>query len=218
MIHKSIRCALGETLIRMGQTSFDDAAVAAQMVDMLEEVLGFCEHHLEHEERFVRPMCEGKISLRPFDAGHPEHTRFIAELRALASSVTSASPERRSEAGHSLYLHFAAFVGDALLHMAEEERVLLPLLQRTFSDAELLGIQKRIQESMSPADLAVSARRMLRAASRVERIGLVHMMLARAPRKMVRTLLDSTRATLPPEVYAELTAVIDSAKGVEVAS
>jgi hypothetical protein len=210
LVHKAIRAALAEMLGRMGAASFEDAAMAGQTLEMLEGLLAFCVTHAEHEERFVRPLCEGRIAVRPFDSGHPEQERYVAELRSLAQAVATASPDRRGAAGRALYLHFSAFVGDTLLHMGEEECVLLPMIHRVASDAELLEVQRRIVASMTSVELERAARYFLRAVSRGERIALVSAWIAATSPSAVRGLLESSRATLSSDVYAELVAVVDA--------
>src|SRR5262249_40434980 len=148
------RCALAEMLVRLGRADFDDAATMPAVLGELETVIRFCEEHIETEEHFLRPACEGRVAVHAFDTGHPGHVRFIAELRAMVKAFDTTPPERRQEAGRTLYLHFASFVGDSMLHMAEEESVLLPLLHRAFTDEELLALHGKIMASFSPADLA----------------------------------------------------------------
>jgi len=210
-IHKTIRLVLSELLLEMGTASFDDASTSERVLRELDEVLDFCSRHIHHEETFLRPACAGRVGLEIFDNGHPAHERQIAELRALASTLRGAPEERRAQAGRALYVHFAGFVGDTLLHMAEEEQVLMPLLHRAFTDEELIAIQQRLLASMSPAELARDARLMLRAVNRGERAALVSSMLASAPRDAVVQLIESARPTLPAHVFAEVSAIVEAA-------
>jgi hypothetical protein len=196
-IHKAIRFALSDLLVRMGKGEFTFAE--------LEDVLAYCESHLAHEETFFRPAFATRIgALTAFDEGHPVHERYVAELRALAKSAESAAPEHRATSARALYLHFSKFVGENLAHMAEEEEVLQPLVERHFADDELLAIQGRLMASLAPPEMVRSAKFMLRALDRSERAFLVGGMAKNAPRPAVLALLDAVKPVLSPEINAEL--------------
>jgi hemerythrin-like domain-containing protein len=203
-IHKSIRHGLADTLARLGAADLEEEAQAATVTDDLLDLLDYCERHLEHEEHIVRPALEGRLVPEAFDRGHPAHLRMIAELRALVRALHDAPPRQRRPIGHSLYLHFSVFAGDCLEHMAEEERVLLPLLQRTFGESALQSIHQRILNSLTPAERARAARRMLPAVDAVTRREMTLGMLAQAPREAVLGLLESLRPALGASAFNEL--------------
>src|SRR5688500_1374956 len=129
-IHKAIRCALADLLIAMGRACFLDEVHAQRVVTDLEEVLAFCEHHIAVEDRFVFPRLRTRLSgpLETIESAHVAHTRTIAELRSLAAALLKAAPVRRPLVGHTLYIHYSAFVGESLLHLAEEEQFVQPLM------------------------------------------------------------------------------------------
>jgi len=155
-IHKALRYALADLLIAMGRASFlDDAQVERVLAD-LEDVLAFVEDHLRHEDDFVFPVLAARLSgtLDAMASAHSAHTQMVAELRALSKAAREASASKRALVGRTLYLHYSVFVGEALVHMAEEERVLQPLLERLFTEEEIFGISARIQASLSPSEVA----------------------------------------------------------------
>ena len=56
-------------------------------------------------------------------------------------------------AGYQLYLAFRKFSGENLLHLHEEETVILPELQRLYSDEELSTVEFATYNIMSADDL-----------------------------------------------------------------
>lgn len=208
-IHKSIRRGLADLLTRLGTTDYEDDAALQTATDELESLLRYCESHLEHEERFVRPACGERVLPEALDRGHPQHLRMIAELRALARAVRSTPRGRRAAYGHTLYLHFGGFVADCLQHMAEEERVLLPLMLRVLGAAEVLAVRERIVASLSPAEQLESARRMLAATDPRERRALTSAMLAQAPGSVVMQLVASVEPALGGAAFAELVRLVE---------
>jgi hypothetical protein len=210
-IHKAIRRGLGDLLGQMGATDFDDPSGIAGLGDALESLLAFCEDHLGHEENVVRPACGDRLVPEVFDRGHPRHLRYIAEIRALFRAVKGSSKKHRPAIAHALYLHFSVFVADCLEHMAEEERVLLPLMLKTLGEEQVLAIRDRILGSMAPTALAESARRMLSACNATEQHELVLGILAKAPRPVAIELVRSSKPELDDSAFARLMSLVESA-------
>jgi hypothetical protein len=205
-IHKSIRHGLADVLARLGATDLDDATQMAAVEGDLLALLDYCEDHVKHEEDHVRPALGDRIVPEVFDTGHPVHLQMIAELRSLVQALRGAKPHHRGTIGHSLYLHFSVFVADCLQHMAEEERVLLPLMHRALGESGLLAIHHRILTSLSPAEQAEAARRMLPAMGPSAREQLTLAMLGQAPAAAVAALIDSIRPALGQAAYDRLIA------------
>jgi len=65
----------------------------------------------------------------------------------------SIDPEERIELGYQLYLWFRKFAGENLLPLHEEETVILPDLQRLYSDEELNQVEFESYRVMTPEDL-----------------------------------------------------------------
>lgn len=207
-IHKAVRLALCDMVARAGQTDFENAAEAAAFRDDLAAVLEFCEHHAKHEDRFVAPALAGHVqgALEVFEQGHPRLERMIAELATLGNAALDAPAGARARVGQILYRHLAAFAAENLAHMAEEERTIVPLLQRLYSDAELMAQHDQIIAAIPQDELAYSMTWILRASNPAERDGMVSAMLQQAPGAAVATLVDAAAASIPDDERARLLA------------
>jgi hypothetical protein len=203
-IHKSIRLLLAETLVELGCTDFTNRDSAQRALEMLDHAFEYCEQHLEHEERFVRPACAGRLSLDVFDRGHPEQERMLAQLRMLMASLHQAESSHAQRLGAALCLQFSAFVAECLAHMAEEEQVLAPVMVQALSEDELGAMQGRIVQSMSPDEATRGAYLMLIAANRSERRILLEKLLLQAPRAQVLALVEQARPRLGQDEYTNL--------------
>lgn len=215
--HKAIRQGLAELLCRLGSVDWENATERTQGGHEIESLLGFCELHLQLEEDVIRPACGDSLVPDAFDTGHPVHRRLIAETRALVRAVEASPKPHRTSLGHVLYLHFSVFVADCLQHMAEEERVLLPLMLRALGEKQMLAIHQRVVSAVPAAARAESARRMLVAGNPAERRALTLAMVAHGPRAMVLDLLESVRSRLDAATFEEL-AHLTEAEPAEVAS
>lgn len=193
-IHKALRRSMASVLTRMGVVDFDDpSGGAGAVLEELEGLLAFSEAHIRHEDAFVRgALLERCPSVVPsLDDDHVEHARLVAELRALAAALVSARPEHRREVGRALYLQLGALVADTLVHMNEEERLVQGLLERHFTDAELVAIQERLLASIAPPEMLDTLARMLPAVSHPERVAI----------------LTGARASAPEEAFAVVRAL-----------
>jgi hypothetical protein len=104
-----------------------------------------------------------------------------------------------------LYLRFSTFVAEDFAHMAEEEQLILPVLQSLFTDDELRGIEDRIISGLAPEEVIAFGRAMIPAATRRERIVLLEAMCANAPAEAFAAILaQSARPTPDDADYVHL--------------
>lgn len=206
-IHKTLRLVMGEALVGLGRSPFEDARAAEACLARVEEVLVWCERHLEHEDAVIAPAARERLPGGPsaFDE-HGCQGRAVAELRAQIEAVRGASAALRPRIGTSLYLHFSRFVGENLVHMAEEEQVLMPLLGQFFDDVELRELYARILARRTDEERATQTPVLVGAISPAERRGLVESAARTAPLDGLLDLL--ARASIEAGERAELVALV----------
>lgn len=174
-IHKAIRFALADLLAQMGTTSFADAHEANRIADQLEEVTNLCEDHRGHEERRILPVLAERLqgTLDHILEAHAAQPGSVAELRALAETLRTSRVELRPVIGRTLYLHFSTFAAELLLHMAEEEQVLQPLIEKRFSDEEVRFLHGRLMAALTVEERLRAAPWMIRGTNAVERAAIL---------------------------------------------
>lgn len=191
--HKALRFELAQLLVRMGAASFTDSLERDNVLDELESVLDFCDSHIKHEDDFVRPALVARsVSAVPtLDEEHAEHDTQVAELRSLARTLRESDlVSAQRSLGDTLYLHYSVFVAETLAHMAYEERVVQPLLERVFTPKEMFEIHYAILASIPPEEMMRALRSMIPASTRPERA----------------EILEGGREAMPPEVFAGIVA------------
>ncbi|MCA9588745.1 MAG: hypothetical protein KC657_25690 [Myxococcales bacterium] len=205
-IHKALRHTLAGLLSSLGATSFASAEAPQALMDELEAALVFSERHIEHEDAFIRgPLLERAPTAVPsLDAAHLEHERLVAEIRGLARAVQTSSAAARPALARALYLQVGAFVADTLVHMNEEERVVQPLLERLFTDEELLEMHGKIIASISPGEMLEVTRRMIPAVSLEERVAILAGARASAPPEAFAAVAEVARTSLRPDQWREV--------------
>ena len=196
-VHKAIRKALSELLIRLGVTDWTDTAERTASLAALRQQMRFSASHLEHEETEIHGALELRSpgATQRLDAAHEEHDRAYVEIEGLCRALETCPADAKVAAGRALYLRFTQFVGEDFLHMAEEETVTLPRLWALFTDEELIGMEARIVGSMPPEELMAGMGLMIPAMNRQERAGF----------------LSFVRAGAPPEAFAAILGVVKPA-------
>lgn len=211
--HKALRLELSQLLVRMGAATFTDGLERDNVLDELESVLAFCDSHIQHEDDVVRPalVARSASAVPTLDEEHAEHATQVAELRSLARTVREAElPGPQRLLGHTLYLHYSVFVAETLAHMAYEERVVQPLLERLFTPQELLEMNTTIIRSLTPEQTMRALRSMIPASTRAERAEMLMGGKQAIPPHVFAVMLNELCQLLPPEDAADLCARLES--------
>lgn len=208
-IHKGLRKALCELVVRVGRTDFAAPDQRRETLAALRRQLAVSAGHLRHEEAHIHPALEERApgAALTLDADHAHHRAAFEALEAAMAAVEAAEAEAAREAGRELYLRFSQFVAADFAHMAEEEMVVQPLLHRLFSDEELIAIEGAIVGSLPPEENIALVRMMLPAMAAHERLGFMRFVKEAAPAEAFEAMMGfAARAALEPADYQALAA------------
>jgi hypothetical protein len=206
-IHKGLRFALADLLVRLGRADFTNAAATAELLAARRRPFVLSAGHLHHEEAEIHAALEARApgSTLSLEADHDHHRRAFEALEAAVAAVEAAPSAERPEAGRQLYLAFSRFVAADFAHMAEEELVMLPLLHRLFSDEELIAIEARIVAAIPPDETMDYLTSVIPALNPEERVAFLGFVRAGAPAEAFEAILHcAARPTLTAPDYAAL--------------
>lgn len=194
-VHKGLRLALSRLLTRLGAVDAGDRGAVATVLADLRSQLILSAAHFDHEEREIHAALEERAPGAAYDlyADHDHHRASFVVIETAIAAVEASDASRRPAALHRLYMAFSRFVAADFAHMAEEEDVILPVLQDLFTDEELMAIESRISSSLPPDRMIAFSQLMIPAARPNERVT----MLSRMRDGMIR---DGA----PPEAFASL--------------
>lgn len=198
-IHKALRHAFGDTLLRLGRADVNDPLDMAAALQQLDRLLSLLQSHVEHENEFVHPALEGRQRGASLEIAveHDDHLESIAALRAEAAALRALPG---AAAAHRLYRRFAGFVAEQLQHMEIEESRHNELLWAHYSDTELDGVHGRILSQVGPQEMTEVLRWMLPALSPAERA----LVVGGLPPSAQAPVLNSARALLDEHAWAKL--------------
>jgi hypothetical protein len=199
-IHKALRASMADTLVALGRMDPRDDCDVRETLSRLEDLLAFCESHVEHESAYIHAAIEALAfgSIRECAAEHAAHGREIDELRALASAVGA-----NGDAAHRLYRRAAGFVAGQLAHMEREESENNALLWALFSDTEIQAIEERMMRAFEPGAAMQGLRWMIPSIHHGERVALFDKLRA-APLPVREGALALARTHLRPAEFRKL--------------
>ncbi len=205
-VHKAVRACLFEATAAIGRADPDDDCEVRSALARLEELLAFCETHLEHENEHIHRAMEARHpgSAQRCLEDHVHHERSIDALRGLADAVMrSARGEARDTALHELYRAAATFTAENLEHMEREESQNNAVLHAAYTDAEIAAIERALVASLAPGEATQALRWFLPSISHPERAAMLAGM-ADAPAAARDAAMAIARTRLAAEDLAKL--------------
>lgn len=205
-IHKGMRLFMCEMLTALGRLDTDDDAQVDEVLDSLQVLIALCRDHLTHENEVIHPVLE---SLRPGCAqragrDHAEHRADLQHLAHLGEVMRGARGVVRAGAAARLYLRFAVFVGENLLHMDVEESEHNAILWAGLSDARIAALHGCILARLSPDDVRRALTWMIPAMRPDERLAVLAPLHASMPAPDFDDLLRALRSRLKGDDMAWL--------------
>lgn len=153
LIHKGLRASMCQNLADLGRLDDSDTDAVNAQLDVTENLLHFCQGHLQHENEFIHAViCELSASPLKTADDHLEHEREIHSLLEQIAQTKALVAQERAAALQHLYAEFSLFVAENFTHMRVEETHNAELLWEYFSDHEIHAIEQRIVGSLTPED------------------------------------------------------------------
>lgn len=141
----------------IAEADFTDSKQVAEVKKRLEGIIGLMKGHAEHEEKAIHPLLKAKGSklIEQIEKEHRDHAPMFADLnKRLAEIEATNDSNQLVDLGHHFYLTYRKFVAANLAHINEEEEVIMPELQRLYTDKELKeAIEYKTYEKMTSQEM-----------------------------------------------------------------
>ncbi len=154
--HKYVSHKFNELERLIAKTDFTDIEELKAVKESFEQLIQLLEGHAQYENDSLHTLLKNKNSpvYKHIEDDHAELDKQIVFLRNLLNKIEEAPTyEDKIEAGYQFYLWFRKFNGDNLIHLHEEETIILPELQRLYTDEELRKVEAATYAIMSEDDL-----------------------------------------------------------------
>jgi hypothetical protein len=213
-IHKALRAAMAKLLVKVGATDFSSPEDTAETLAALRSQLAIGARHLHHEELHIHAALEARCpgASGRIEADHHHHEQAFTKLEGLMQAVETSPAAERETLGRELYLRFSQFIAADMVHMLEEETVVMPLLHALFTDSELMAIEGAIVASIPPAETMAIMSEMLPAMHRSERLKFLSFVQRGAPSEAFTAILQqAARPNLHHSDWIDLARTFDLA-------
>ena len=195
--HKSLRLLLAELIERAGRTDFRDQHELGRLREDTALSLRLVRAHARHEATFLGPLLQlycPELGTKVME----DHASHEALLDGLWTLLVSTDPHRADASlrGQEFNLLLSRCAGELLIHMSEEEQLVLPALWQKVSDKTLQTVSESLLANMAQGDQVVWLKSMLRALNRRERVTLLARMRATLAEATFVAIVDSVRAEL----------------------
>lgn len=151
--HKYVSFAMNDLERLIAKTDFCSPEEVEKVAETLRSVTEMLKGHAQYENTALHTLLKNKGSplYEEVEKDHEHYEATLSDIESLLKEVDYA--EDRVEAGYQFYLAFRKFVGYNLLHLDEEETIVLPELQRLYTDEELKMVEVDTYNRMTPAQM-----------------------------------------------------------------
>jgi Hemerythrin HHE cation binding domain len=167
VIHKGQRKELFAATVLAGTINWEDAAAANDFVAMWSKLTSMLEAHAAHEHKHFFPLLDQHAPeiVAQVEAAHED---LEHELITLTDVIAIAAGTRSREHGLAVYRQLSAFVANYLLHILDEETIVMPAIWQHCTDAEIIAARLAFQADQSPAGILRSRRAILTSITQAE--------------------------------------------------
>jgi hemerythrin-like domain-containing protein len=154
--HKYVSAALNDLERLIAKTDFrslQEVKSVDQAFQLLAEML---KGHAQYENERLHTLLKNKRSplYEHAEEDHAHQDEELLRIQKIINRIYNASTDQeKTSTGYTLYLTYRKFVADNLIHLHEEETVILPELQRLYTDEELKQVQAQTYKMMTPKQM-----------------------------------------------------------------
>jgi hemerythrin-like domain-containing protein len=150
--HKYVSFVLIELERLIAKADFAVPSEVEQIQAELNKIMQLMHFHAEYEESKLHVLLKEKGSnvFQEVEENHQKHGAQFQTLHSFLEQIQATSNEsQRIELGYQFFLSYRKFVSENLDHFHEEESIILPELQRLYSDEELRRVEANTYRRMT---------------------------------------------------------------------
>ena len=205
--HNGLRNVISQFAFRLGQTDVSNLSALQRLKELGSEMFTLLNDHVhtenEHTLRHLEERAPGSSVHDKED--HERLDQIQDELQAHLHALTGKeSPEQM----HDFYLNFTLFQSQYLEHIHEEEVVTELLLQKHFTDDELMQHRQAIMKKLQPETLLLWLKYVIPAQRIDESLGMLSGLKANAPAPYFERVMQTVKGEMEAARYRELEAAI----------
>ena len=200
--HKYVSAALNNLERLVAQTDFTNRSAVEHVEQEFNTLIEMLNGHAHYENETLHKLLKMKTSAvyKHIEEDHKQMDETIHKLQALLQTVKEATQEEeRIELGYQFYLWYRKFVGENLIHLHEEETIILPELHRLYTDKELREIEFATYRIMTVEQIIDMMKELFPHMNPADREALLKDMKDSVPEKLAQAWQDIQSIIAPAE-------------------
>jgi hypothetical protein len=203
VIHKGQRKELFAATVLAGTIDWEDPAAADGFVALWSKLSAMLEAHAAHEHNHFLPLLDQRAHeiVAQVEAAH-EHLEH--ELITLTDTMAVAAGKRSREQGLAVYRQLSAFVANYLLHILDEETIVMPAIWQHCTDVEINAARLAFQADQSPAGRIRSRQAIVSAITHAELVAMALGVRGGSTEEEFDVFMSHARQVLEPTEWNRL--------------
>ena len=200
LIHKGQRKELFAAIVLAGTTNWEDASAANDFVFLWSKLTSMLEAHAAHEHNHLFPLLAryAPDTVVQVEAAHDD---LEHRLVTVTDTIARAAGQRTPGHGLAVYRELTAFVAQYLLHILDEETLVMPAIWRYCTDAEINAARLNLQADQSTAGITRSRRAILPAITDAERTTMAMAVQRGSTNEAFAAFMSDARQVLEPAAW-----------------
>lgn len=154
--HKYVSYMFSELEKLVAKSDFRDKNQVHIINNQLNNIEELLTGHASWEESSIHELLRKKQSLVHafIEVDHNEHAEQFKKLKEMLIFIADATYEQEQiHKGYIFYLTYRLFIANNLKHIHDEETIIMPELQKLYSDDELRAIEFGTYAKMTPQQM-----------------------------------------------------------------
>lgn len=204
-VHKGIRVMMFDLVAKAGRLDFTDAEALREFRAQVRDVVELLTSHAHTEDTFVMPLVK-QLSPTLHQELNEEHEDQEARLPYLVAALEQLDPKHPAAAdrGHSWSVQLSRIVGELVVHMADEEEKINPILWHGLTEEKLIETEQQLVGSIPPEKMARYLTWMFPAMNHAERASFLGTIQQGAPEPVFQFIRGLASKVLTPAEDAKL--------------
>jgi hypothetical protein len=203
--HKALRNVISKFSFTLGSVTVSDPDQLRALKALGEEMFLMLNNHVHTENEHTLSQLEMRA---PGSSDHDlaDHERLESLQDEFQNKISLLRGDEDQDTLHRLYLEFSRYHSQYLEHIYEEETVTEILLQKYFTDDELLEQRAAIMQKIEFPVMLLWIKYAVPAQREEQNVMLLSGFKANAPEPAFQQVMDAIRNEMDPKVFQHLSA------------
>ena len=201
--HKALRNVIAQFSFRLGSVDVTNPKQLQSLKQLGEEMFGMLKNHVITENEHTLSHLESRA---PGSGEHDraDHERLEVIQDDLQYWINQLSGNESPDEMHNLYLEFSRFHSQYLEHIFEEETVTEILLQKHFTDEELIQLRMSIMKEIEPQMMLLWLKYAVPAQREEQNVGLLSGFKTNAAPAVFEEVMAAIKSEMETDAYQRL--------------